>query len=83
MRLDVSGQSPEAPWGHEAGGGVFPDHLELTVTGAPPLNVLYGDVGLKKSGFVGVGGRSRLESGGGPRGQVARSTGSCPSDAIR
>jgi hypothetical protein len=36
--------------------GVFPDHLEVTVTGAPPLNVLYGEVGLKESGFVGVGG---------------------------
>ena len=36
--------------------GVFPDHLEVTVTGAPPLNVLYQEVGLKESGFVGVGG---------------------------
>jgi len=36
--------------------GVFPDHLEVTVTGAPPLNVRYGEVGLKESGFVGVGG---------------------------
>jgi len=36
--------------------GVFPDHLEVTVTGAPPLNLLYGEVGLKESGFVGVGG---------------------------
>ena len=36
--------------------GVFPDHLEVTVTGAPPLNVLYQEVGLKQSGFVGVGG---------------------------
>ena len=31
--------------------GVFPDHLEVTVTGAPPLNVLYGEVGLKESVF--------------------------------
>lgn len=23
---------------------VFPDHLEVKVTGAPPLNVLYGEV---------------------------------------
>ncbi len=36
--------------------GVFPDHLEVTVTGAPPLNLRYGEVGLKESGFVGVGG---------------------------
>ncbi len=36
--------------------GVFPDHLEVTVIGAPPLNVRYGEVGLKESGFVGVGG---------------------------
>ena len=36
--------------------GVYPDHLEVTVMGAPPLNVLYGEVGLKESGFVGVGG---------------------------
>lgn len=35
---------------------VFPDHLEVTVSGAPPLHVLYGEVGLKESGFVGVGG---------------------------
>ncbi len=36
--------------------GVFPDHLEVTVTRAPPLNLGYGEVGLKESGFVGVGG---------------------------
>lgn len=35
---------------------VFPDHLEVTVTGTPALNVLYGEVGLKESDFVGVGG---------------------------
>ncbi len=35
---------------------VFPDHLEVTVSGAPPLHVLYSEVGLKESGFVGVGG---------------------------
>jgi DNA invertase Pin-like site-specific DNA recombinase len=35
---------------------VFPDHLEVTVSGAPPLNVLYQEVGLKKSGSDGVGG---------------------------
>ncbi len=31
--------------------GVYPDHLEVTVAGAPPLNVLYGEVGLKESYF--------------------------------
>jgi hypothetical protein len=35
---------------------VFPDHLEVTVNGAPPLNVRYGEVGLKESDVVGVGG---------------------------
>lgn len=35
---------------------VFPDHLEVTVTGSPALNVLYSEVGLKESDFVGVGG---------------------------
>ena len=35
---------------------VFPDHLEVTVAGAPPLNVLYSEVGLKGSETVGVGG---------------------------
>jgi hypothetical protein len=34
---------------------VFPDHLEVTVGGAPPLNVLYSEVGLKESENVGVG----------------------------
>ena len=29
---------------------VFPDHLEIRVGGAPPLNVLYSEVGLKESG---------------------------------
>jgi len=38
---------------------VFPDHLEVTVTGTPALNVLYGEVGLKESDFVGVGGPIR------------------------
>ena len=31
---------------------VFPDHLEVTVAGAPPLNVLYSEVGLKESETV-------------------------------
>jgi hypothetical protein len=35
---------------------VFPDHLEVKVTGAPPLNVLYGEVGLYVPEIVGVGG---------------------------
>ena len=34
---------------------VFPDHLEVTVGGAPPLNVLYSEVGLKESQNVRVG----------------------------
>jgi hypothetical protein len=38
--------------------GVFPDHLEVTVTGAPPLNVLYAELGLKELSFVGVCGPS-------------------------
>jgi hypothetical protein len=36
--------------------GVYKDHLEVTVAGAPPLNVLYGEVEMKESGLVGVGG---------------------------
>jgi hypothetical protein len=35
---------------------VLPDHLEVTINGAPTLNVLYGEVGLKKSDFDRVGG---------------------------
>ena len=34
---------------------VFPDHLEVKVNGAPPLNVLYDEVGMKVSENVGVG----------------------------
>lgn len=34
---------------------VFPDHLEVTVAGAPPLNLTYREVGLKESEIVGVG----------------------------
>jgi site-specific DNA recombinase len=34
---------------------VFPDHLEVTVAGAPPVNVLYREVGLKESEIVRVG----------------------------
>lgn len=35
---------------------VFPDHLEVKVSGAPPLNVLLSEVGLKVPEIVGVGG---------------------------
>ncbi len=35
---------------------VFPDHFEVSVIGAPALNVLLGEVGLKESEIVGVGG---------------------------
>ena len=35
---------------------VFPDHLEVKVSGTPALNVLYGEVGLKVPEIVGVGG---------------------------
>jgi hypothetical protein len=35
---------------------VFPDHLEVAVGDAPPLNVLYGEVGLKESESFRVGG---------------------------
>ena len=38
---------------------VFPDHLQVTVSGAPPLHVLYREVGLKQSDSVGVGGGTR------------------------
>ena len=35
---------------------VFPDHLEVSVFGAPPLNVLLSEVGLKVSEIVAIGG---------------------------
>lgn len=35
---------------------VLPDYLDVTVHGAPPLHVLYQEVGLKDSGFDRVGG---------------------------
>ncbi len=35
---------------------VFPDHLEVTMNGAPTLNVLYGEIGMRVSEIVGVGG---------------------------
>jgi hypothetical protein len=37
---------------------LFPDHLEVTIAGAPRLNVTFAEVGLsgRKSDFVGVGG---------------------------
>jgi hypothetical protein len=34
---------------------IYPDHMEVTVAGAPPLNVLYSEVGLKQSQIGGVG----------------------------
>jgi site-specific DNA recombinase len=42
---------------------VFPDHLEVTVVGAPPLNVLYGEVGLKVPEIVAIGPPSSDPSG--------------------
>jgi hypothetical protein len=41
---------------------IFPDHLEVTVAGAPPLNVLFEEVGLKGSEIVGVGGPTRTRT---------------------
>jgi site-specific DNA recombinase len=38
------------------GVSVFPDHLEVTVAGVPRLNVTFGEVGLKESQNIGVGG---------------------------
>jgi hypothetical protein len=38
---------------------VFRDHLEVTVAGAPLLNVLFGEVGLKRSEIFGVGDPTR------------------------
>lgn len=35
---------------------IFPDHLEVTIYNAPPLNVTLEEVGLKQSSFGGVGG---------------------------
>lgn len=35
---------------------VLPDYLDVTVHGAPPLHIRYQEVGLKESGFSGVGG---------------------------
>lgn len=35
---------------------IYEDHLEVKVTNAPCLKVLYGDVGLRQSESVGVGG---------------------------
>lgn len=35
---------------------VFPDHLEVTMTGAPPINVALNEVGLAQSQNAGVGG---------------------------
>ena len=38
---------------------VLPDHLEVTVSGAPRLHVRYQEVGLKESGPDRVGGGTR------------------------
>jgi hypothetical protein len=38
---------------------LFPDHLEVSVGGAPPLNVRYSEVGLKESEIARVGGPTR------------------------
>jgi hypothetical protein len=35
---------------------VFPDHLEVGITGAPKMNVLLSEVGLRYSGNARVGG---------------------------
>jgi len=35
---------------------IFPDHLEVKIAGAPRLNVLLAEVGLKESANFGVGG---------------------------
>jgi site-specific DNA recombinase len=43
---------------------VYPDHLEVTVAGTPPLNVLYGEVGLKESENVRVGEGTRTRQRG-------------------
>ena len=38
------------------GVSIFPDHLEVTISGAPALNVTLEEVGLKQSSIGGVGG---------------------------
>ena len=40
---------------------VLPDYLDVKVHGAPPVHVLYQEVGLKESGFDRVGGPSRAK----------------------
>ena len=37
------------------GVSIFPDHLEVTISGAPALNVTLEEVGLKQSSVGGVG----------------------------
>ncbi len=39
-----------------SGVSIFPDHLEVTISGAPALNVTLEEVGLKESSIGGVGG---------------------------
>jgi hypothetical protein len=40
---------------------VLPDYLDVTVHGAPSLHVRYQEVGMKESGFSGVGGGVRIQ----------------------
>jgi hypothetical protein len=49
-----------------AGVTVHPDRLQVEIHGAPPVNVAFGEVGLRDSGLSGVGGaldplRTRIE----------------------
>jgi hypothetical protein len=47
---------------HPSDGHVFPDHLEVTIGGALPLNVRYSEVGLKESEIGVSEGDSKLWS---------------------
>jgi hypothetical protein len=38
---------------------IFPHHLEITISGAPPLHDLYQEAGLKQSALIGVGASTR------------------------
>ena len=50
---------------------VLPDYLDVTVHGAPPVHVLYQEVGMKESGFDRVGGPTSNRS---PRPVVVESS---------
>ena len=41
---------------------VYPDHLEVSVAGAPPLNVLLDEVGLRRAAIVRVGDPKRTRT---------------------